>query len=189
MANTIFDFAAKLNASARPNQFRVHIIFPAPLVANSNSVKEQASFLTHTATLPSYETEDCQVFYRGRIIHEAGEKTYQQVRFGIYNSSDFAIRTAIEQWISAIHDPEIVAGITDPSQYKSNVLVEQLDRNNNTLRVYKMVGAWPASSGEISLSYQQGNEIESYDVAFYYDYFVTGGSELLDNVEYTGSAN
>lgn len=184
---TIFDFAAQLNSSARPNQFRVHIIFPSSLVTNSNSVKQQATFLTHQAQIPSYNTEDCPVYYRGRLIHEAGEKTYEQWSCTIYNSADFAIRTALEQWVSAIHDPEVVRGITDARLFKSNILIEQLDRNDATLRVYKLVGAFPNTTGTIELDYSQGSQIESMTVSFLYDYFICAGPELLDNAEYIAS--
>ena len=185
--STIFDFAAQLNSSARPNQFRVHIIFPTSLVTNGNAVKQQATFLTHRASLPSYNTEDCPVYYRGRLIHEAGEKTYEQWTCTIYNSADFAIRTALEQWVSAIHDPEVVAGITSPELYKSNILIEQLDRNDNTLRVYKLVGAWCTGTGNIELDMSNGNTVESFDCNFVYDYFIVGDSTLLENVEYSAS--
>ena len=99
---TIYDFAAQLNASARANQFRVHINFPAGLVSNGVVAKTAATFLTSQASLPSYTTEDIPVWYRGRQIHEAGEKQYEQWTCTIYNSSDFAIRTALEEWVSAI---------------------------------------------------------------------------------------
>lgn len=184
---TIFDFASQLNSSARPNQFRVHIIFPTALVENGNAVKQQATFLTNVASLPSYNTQDCPVYYRGRLIHEAGEKEYEQWSCTIYNSADFAIRTAIEQWDNAIHDPQVVAGITVPASYKSNILIEQLDRNDNTLRVYKLVGCFPASTGRIELNFQEGSTLENFETTWYYDYFTVGGKELLESAEYTGS--
>lgn len=184
---TIFDFAAQLNSSARPNQFRVHINFPAALVENGSNVKEQATFLTHQASLPSYNTSDCQVFYRGRLIHEAGEKEYETWTCTIYNSSDFAIRTALEQWVSAIHDPEVIAGITRPESYKSTILIEQLDRNEETLRVYKLVGAWPTMTGTVDLSFAENSTVEQFQTTWVYDYFIVGDKDLLDNSEYTGS--
>lgn len=177
---TIYDFAAQLNASARANQFRVHINFPAGLVSNGVVAKTAATFLTSQASLPSYTTEDIPVWYRGRQIHEAGEKQYEQWTCTIYNSSDFAIRTALEEWVSAIHDPEVVAGITDPSKYKTNIVIEQLDRNNNTLRVYKLYGAYPVQTGTIELAFEQGQQIEQFQPAFVFDYFKVGGKDLLE---------
>lgn len=180
---TIFDFAAQLNSSARPNQFRVHINFPVALVDNAANVKQQATFLTNQASLPSYNTSDCPVYYRGRLIHEAGEKEYEQWTCTIYNSADFAIRTALEQWVSAIHDPEVIAGITRPESYKGSILIEQLDRNENTLRVYKLVGAWPAQTGNIELNFQEGSSVENFTCSFNFDYFIVSDKSLLEQSE------
>ncbi len=177
---TIYDFAAQLNASARANQFRVHINFPAGLVSNGVVAKTAATFLTSQASLPSYNTEDIPVWYRGRQIHEAGEKNYEQWTCTIYNSSDFAIRTALEEWVSAIHDPQVIAGITTPQVYKSSIVVEQLDRNDQTLRVYKMYGAYPISTGQIELAFENGSQIETFAPTFVYDYFLVKGKELLE---------
>lgn len=184
---TIFDFASQLNSSARPNQFRVHINFPTALVDNGANIKEQATFLTYQASLPGYRTEDISVYYRGRIIHEAGEKQYDQWQCTIYNSADFAIRSAIEQWISAIHDPEVIAGITRPESYKSTILIEQLDRNENTLRVYKLIGAWPLDSGSIELNFSEGAQIESFQTTWSYDYFIVDSADLLTQSTYNGA--
>lgn len=63
-------------------------------------------------------------------------------------------------------------------------MIEQLDRNDQTLRVYKLVGAYPTSLGTIELGFNNGSEIESFQLEFAYDYFVVGGAEILEN---TGS--
>lgn len=183
--STIFDFAAALNSSVRPNQFRVHIVFPTAVEGSKVAAFNEVTFLTHQASLPSYNTEDCPVYYRGRIIHESGEKSYEQWSCTIYNTSDFTVRTVIENWASLMHDPSVVAGSVDPNVYKSNILIEQLDRNDQCLRVYKLVGAWPSSTGTIELDYSQGTTVESLQLQFYFDYFVVGGDELLKNVDYT----
>ena len=181
MATSIYQFSSALNASARPNQFRVHINFPAGLVSNGSSAKSAGSFLAHQTSIPGYRTNDVEVFYRGRQYHEAGEKTYEQWSCTFYNSGDFKVRTALEQWVNAINDPEVVAGVTRPDTYKSVIMVEQLDRNDQTLRVYKLVGAYPVDVGSIDLSFQEGSSLETFQASFQYDYFVVGGQELLEN--------
>ena len=184
MATSIYEFSSALNASARPNQFKVHINFPAGLVSNGATAKNAASFLIHQASLPGYTTEDIQIYFRGRQFHEAGEKQYQTWSCTVYNSSDFKVRTAFEQWVNAIHDPEVVAGITRPETYKTTVMIEQLDRNDQTLRVYKLVGAYPTDLGGIELGFENGTNIETFQLTFAYDYFIVGGAEILEN---TGS--
>ena len=196
--NNIQDFATALMASARPNQFRVHIIFPVDALIqqtitsalknlegggesfSSLNAYEQATFLTHIASLPSYNIQDIPVYYRGRQIHEAGEPEYEQWSCTIYNSSDFKIRTAIEAWSNYIHDPSIIKGQTLPRKYKSDILIEQLDRNNNTLRVYKLVNAYPLSTGRVELNFQEGTTLETFDINWVYDYFEVGNKSFLE---------
>lgn len=182
MTTNVYEFGAALQGVARPSQFRVHINFPATLVTNSTAAKKSAALLVRAGSLPAYNSEDLQMMYRGRQFHESGEPTYQPWSCTVYNSSDFAVRTALEEWFAAIHDPEVVYGITRPENYKSTILVEQLDRAGNTLRVYKLVGAFPSEVGQVQLDYESGNQAETYEVNFIYDYFVVGGTDLLDNV-------
>ena len=182
MAKTnIYDFSSHLGGAARPSQFRVHINFPSGLVDDGSSAKRAATFLTHQAQIPNYRTEDTQIYYRGRVFHEAGEPQFDPWTCSIYNSADFGVRNALEQWVNAINAPDVVTGITRPETYKGTVFVEHLDREGNTIRVYKLVGAWPSDTGTIELSFQQANEAETYQVTFTYDYFVKGGAELLES--------
>ena len=184
MATNIYDFSAHLSGAVRANQFRVYIDFPSSLVArgmipHSSTAREAATFLTNQGQLPQYTTEDTPIYYRGRVFHEAGEPTFQPWTCTIYNSTDFVVREAIEKWANAINAPSYVYGTTIPETYKGDVLVEQLDREGNTLRVYKLVGAWPSDTGAVELSFQTNNEAETFQVTFTYDFFIVGGSELL----------
>jgi len=181
MSSSIYDFSAKMVSSVRPSQFRVHINFPASLVSNANIAKNTAIFLTNQAQIPSYNTMDVEIFYRGRIFHEAGEKTYDTWTCSIYNNVNHDIRAALEEWVNEINDPEVVKGITIPSIYKTNIYIEQMDRNDNTLRVYKLVGAYPTATGNIDLNFSDQNTIENFQVTFVYDYCLVGGLTLLES--------
>lgn len=177
----IYEFSSYLGGVARPSQFRVHINFPSILVTDSNEAKHSATFLTKTASLPSYRTEPIEIFYRGRKINEAGEPTFEEWECTIINSSDFRIRKALEEWSNAIGSPDTVYGLTRPETYKGTILVEQLDRAGETLRVYKLFGAFPTATGTIELDYDNGNQVETYTPTFAYDYFTVGGKELLES--------
>ncbi len=177
----IYEFSSYLGGVARPSQFRVHINFPSTIVTDSNEAKHSAIFLTKQANLPSYRTGDVEIFYRGRRIHEAGEPEFEQWECTIINSSDFRIRKALEEWANAMGAPDTVYGLTRPETYKGTILVEQLDRAGETLRVYKLFGAFPLETGRIELDYDNGNAVETYSASFAYDYFTVGGKELLES--------
>lgn len=169
MAN-IYQFADALNASARPNQFQVHITFPVG-IADRKTV-EAATHLTCQGSIPQSTIEDIQIMYRGKQYHEAGERTYSPWQCQIYNSADFKVRSALERWSHTILAAESTAGLDVPTLYKQNITIKHLDRNGKVLRTYTLIGAYPQEVGEISLGFDQGNTIEQFPCTFVYDYFI-----------------
>lgn len=172
MANTIHNFASALRESARPNQFSVEISFPS-FVADAAGHGRDSTYLVKSATIPEVTIEDITLMYRGRQYHEAGEKTFQPWTCTIYNSANFAIRTALEEWANGIQQSTSIGGVTIPTQYKTDILIKHLNRNGTVLREYKLIGAYPTTIGQIQLDYESGNQVETFDVTFTYDYFVS----------------
>lgn len=189
--STIYNFGAALNSSVRPTQFRVSInvpqaVFDRGMIASLDGniqvgqVLNQINFLTYNANLPAYRTDDCQLYYRGRPYHESGERSYDTWNCTIYNTGDFAIRTTLERWVELMHSTNVVYGETDPRQYKGSVTIEQMDRKDNVLRVYQLIGAWISDTGSIDLSYENGTQVEYFSPTFVYDYFLVG--DTVENV-------
>ena len=166
---TIYQFRDALNASARPNQFQVHITFPKGVA--DTKVVEAATHLTCQGSIPQSTIEDIQIMYRGKQYHEAGERTYSPWQCQIYNSANFKVRSALERWSHTILAAESTAGNDRPRDYKQNVEIKQLDRNGHVLRTYKLIGAYPQEVGEIQLDFSQGNTVEQFSCTFVYDYF------------------
>lgn len=186
---SISQFAAYLNASARPNQFKIHINFP-PDISYANYVNNAALYLTCQGSIPQSTIEDIQIMFRGKQYHEAGERTYSPWTCQIYNSSDFMVRKALEQWSHSIIAAESTAGEDIPTFYKTSVVIKHLDRNGHVLRTYTLKGAYPQEVGEIQLDFSQGNAIEQFSCTFVYDYFtiedgsknsVVDSNEILTN--------
>ena len=167
---SIYQFADALKASARPNQFKIHINFPENL-DNALDANRAALFLTCQGSIPQSTIEDIQIMFRGKQYHEAGERTYSPWTCQIYNSSDFMVRKALEQWSHSILAAESTAGEDIPTLYKKSVEIKHLDRNGHILRTYILHGAYPQEVGEISLGYDQGNTVEQFSCTFVYDYF------------------
>ena len=186
MAN-INEFAYALNSSARPNQFKISITFPS-IVSGGQDAMRSGTYLVKAGTIPEVTIEDVQVYYRGRQYHEAGEKTFQPWTCSIYNSGDFKIRKALEDWANQIQNSETTAGITSPQVYKSEIKIEHLDRNGQIIAGYKLIGAFPNQIGPIQLDFESGNQLEMFDVTFIYDYFVPDDSSTIGSVTETISS-
>ena len=183
MAN-IYQFRDALNASARPNQFQIHINFPDAVLGGLDA-NRAALYLTCQGSIPQSTIEDIQIMFRGKQYHEAGERTYSPWTCQIYNGTDFKVRSALERWSHTILAAESTAGLDTPSMYKGSVEIKHLDRNGHVLRTYKLWGAYPQEVGEISLGFDQGNTIEQFSCTFVYDYFTINEelSEVRKKVE------
>lgn len=179
MAN-ISEFKAMMTGGgARPNQFRVELGFPA-FVSTGAVVGLKTMFLCKAAQLPASTVENIAVQYRGRPVNFAGERTFAPWTITIYNDVDFAVRNALEVWSNGIQNLSSTNGITNPLDYQADLNVNQLDRNGAVVKAYKFRDAYPIEIGPIALDYEAGNQIETFDVTFQYNYWETavasGGS-------------
>jgi len=164
--------AALLGGGARANQFRVTLNFPG-FVADASSAANKAQFLCTAATLPGQTINVASVMYRGREVKLAGERLFQNWQVTILNDTDFDIHNALESWMQQINNKQENSGMTNPLLYTTNMNVEQLDRNGNTLKKYTFQDAWPTSISQINLGFGQNDQVEEFQVEFAYGWFET----------------
>lgn len=170
---SIAEFKAQMiGGGARPNQFRVEIVFPQ-YVTLGVVAGQRAQFLCKAAQLPASTIETLPVLYRGRPVNFAGERTFQPWTVTIYNDTTFGIRNALEQWQSGIQNYNTTLGRTNPTDYQVDLNVHQLDRNGATIKSYKFVDAFPTSISAIGLDFETQNAIEQFDVEFTYNFFTS----------------
>jgi hypothetical protein len=176
MAN-IDDFKANLiGGGARANQFRVTITAPTGIALPGFSVG-RTSFLVKAASLPSRAITEIPLKFRGRTIYMAGDATEPEAwETTFHNDTDFMIKNAIESWSNGINDFALNTGVVSPADYQTDLTVEQLDRDNSVLKMYKFINAWPTNTGAaIELSMETESAIEEFVVTWRYQHFVTSG--------------
>ena len=170
MAN-IADFKAQMiGGGARPNQFRVELVFPS-YVSLGVVAGQRAQFLCKAAQLPASTVENIGVLFRGRPVNFAGERVFQPWSVSIYNDTTFGIRNALEQWSNGVQNYSSTNGRVEPTEYQVDLNVHQLDRNGGIIKSYKFVDAYPTTISAIALDYEQQNAIEQFDVEFQYNFF------------------
>ena len=174
MAN-IDDFKANLiGGGARANQFRV-TISPPPGIAIGLDVR-RTSFLVQSAQLPAMTLGEVEVAFRGRKIYVAGDRSFEGTwNATVINDTDFMIRNAMERWNNGINDLANNTGITTPADYQSDLVVEQLDRDDTVLKSYVFRSAYPLSVGSIDLNVTTDNELETFEIQFRYQHFEASG--------------
>ena len=170
MAN-IDDFKANLlGGGARANQFEV--IITAPLISIGPFFSNRTSFMVRSASLPGMTLGEIAVPFRGRSIYIAGDRTFDEVWTTTFlNDTDFMIRNAMERWSNGINDLVNATGVTNPSDYQTDLIVEQLDRDDKQLKSYIFRNAWPVSVGSIELTSESADAIEEFDVTWRYQHF------------------
>jgi hypothetical protein len=172
MAN-IADFKAQMiGGGARPNQFRVELVFPS-YVSLGVVAGQRAQFLCKAAQLPASTVENIGVLFRGRPVNFAGERVFQPWSVSIYNDTTFGIRNALEQWSNGVQNYSSTNGRVNPTEYQVDLNVHQLDRNGAIIKSYKFVDAYPTTISAIALDYEQQNAIEQFDVEFQYNFFTS----------------
>ncbi len=191
---TLSQFKAKLaGGAARPNLFEVSIpTFPSSVSGAWGSGDDGENgvfkFLCKAATLPASNIGDVTIPFRGRILHVAGDRTFDPWTVTIINDEDFRLRTAFERWANAMSKLDDATGVSNPSSYMSDAYVQQLGRGagiasgsndgaeSTILRTYKFYDIFPTSVAEIPLSYDTTDTPEEFDITFQVQYFTIGNS-------------
>ena len=176
MAN-IDDFKANLiGGGARANQYRVTITPPSGIAIGLDV--SRTSFLCTAAALPGATLGTFDVPFRGRIITIAGDRpAFPDWTTTFYNDTDFMIRNAMERWHEAINgfaSNRKQSGLTDAG-YQVDLTVEQLDRDETSLKSYIFRNAYPLTVSAIDLTSAEAGEIETFEVTWRYQHFEPSG--------------
>ena len=182
---TISDFKSKLTGGgARANLFEVVLTFP-DLVQPATDVLDKSRFLVKAARLPASNISPIDVAFRGRILKIAGDRTFDSWSITVINDTDFAIRSAFENWMNTINRLSDNTGVVNPADYQADCYVYQLDRDGQSLRSYRFFDTFPTQVGPIELSYDaQG--IQEFTVELQVQYLevikgvspVAGGDDI-----------
>ena len=182
---TISDFKSKLTGGgARANLFEVVLTFP-DLVQPATDVLDKSRFLVKAARLPASNISPIDVAFRGRILKIAGDRTFDSWSITVINDTDFAIRSAFENWMNTINRLSDNTGAVNPADYQADCYVYQLDRDGQSLRSYRFFDTFPTQVGPIELSYD-ATGIQEFTVELQVQYLevikgvspVAGGDDI-----------
>ena len=208
---TIHQYKSKLvGGGARPNLFEVALAFPPELTgfdetnaSGKTTPTEESRFMVKAAELPASNIGDIPVNFRGRILHVAGDRTFDPWTVTVINNTDFALRAMFENWSDGINDRQYDTAIGDPDTYQKTAEVFQLSRSTkkgekkpgensgNIIAGYKFYGIWPSQVSSIALDYGSTDTIEEFQVTFQVerwtaDYAGAGDKVAEKKTEITG---
>ena len=177
----IIDFKSKLNGGVRPNLYQVDIDFPARAIGALNgptkgSLMGETRYLCRSTSLPTHSQGLIEVPFRGRFLKIPGDRTFEAWTATFYNTSDFNLRAAFENWINIANQTDENIGVVGGlDALFTDVTVRQLSKDsaggkNSVLRTYRLVDAWPTSVGAINVAFDSNDALEEFDVEFQYQY-------------------
>jgi hypothetical protein len=188
MAHSIQDFKSALTGGgARPNLFEVTIPGSIP---GTGTLPAKFPILCKAAALPASNVASIDVPFRGRIFKVAGDRTFDTWTITIINDQDFAIRTAMENWMQFIGQYADGSGATNPNDYMKTAFVKQFRRGSanvgtgiavgnglEVVKTYKFYDIFPTNVSAIDLSYDTSDTIEEFTVEFQVQYWTPTNDE------------
>jgi len=174
MSFNVAEFRANMvGDGARPNLFEVTLIFP-PFVDNGSLAGQKVSFMGKAAQLPGSSIGTAPLFYFGRELKFAGNRTFPQWSLTVINDEDFTIRGGIESWMNSINNH--VQNLRDdvaysPTDYSTDAIVTQFGKDGTILKEYKFVGMFPIDLAPIDLDWGSNDSIEEYGITFDYQWW------------------
>ena len=185
MAFSVTEFKSNLKqGGARPSLFKVKFQYPSGIP----SPPTNSEFLVKATTIPASTIGSYDVFYHGKAIHVAGDRSFDTWDTTIINDEDFGIRDTLENWMATISNHTLntrdkdVFQANDRSEgqsakYKASLMVTQFSKAGDDLRTYVFTGAWPSALSTINLDWATASEIEEFTCTWMYDsWFVSAGT-------------
>ena len=179
MAFTVTDFKANLEqGGARPSLFSVELLFPSEI---KNVPSKLSKFFVKGASIPASTVGAYDVYYNGKAIKVAGDRTFDTWETTIINDEDFSIRIALEQWMDLIADHRLnirrklnKGEGEGPEKYKQRLKLTQWTKSGREAWHYHFIGAFPTALSAIALDWGTASEIEEYTVTWTFDRWMPG---------------
>ena len=171
------------HGGARPSLFKVDFLYPEDIKPPTI----RAEFLVKATTIPASTIGSYDVFYHGKAIHVAGDRSFDTWDTTIINDEDFGIRDTLENWMNSISNHKLNTrnkeifntSEGDIAKYKSTLKVQQFSKAGKKLRTYTFVGAWPSALSTINLDWSTASEIEEFTCTWVYDSWTIGNYASL----------
>ena len=167
-----------IKGGARPSLFQVELLFPQ--VAGIKQPTIKSKFLVKGATIPASTIGTHDVYFHGRAVRVAGDRTFDTWETTIINDEDYGIRVVLEKWMNLISThilntrKEFSTAEGQNADYKQTIKVSQYNKKGEHAHHYHFYGAFPSALSSIALDWGT-QEIEEYTCTWTYDHWLPGG--------------
>lgn len=154
---------------ARPNRFEV----------SASVLGGGLRFFAKGAQLPGATLGVMEVPYMGRNIKLAGDRVYADFELTVYMDDRGAVRKAVEAWQETALGHENNIGASAHLQYKEDVTVKLLNRQDSVIQEYKLIGCFPTEIGALDMQWDSNDTPAEFAITLAYDYYETEGGSAL----------
>jgi len=188
------DFRAQMvYDGARPNLFQCTLTFPTLALdvagtngfASGQGAGEKFTFMCRSSQLPGSTVNSVPVYYFGREVKFAGNRTFPEWTVTIINDEDFVVRNAFEKWMSGINshagnlrDPAFTQG---DGGYQQDGRVFQFAKTGEVIKSYTCIGMFPIDVSPIELDWGANDTLEEYAVTFAYQWWESSTTDAITN--------
>lgn len=174
MAFNVNAFRSNMVADgARPNLFEVNLLVP-PNVGGTSDIASIGRFMIKASQLPGSTVGSIPVYYFGREVKFAGNRSFANWSIQVINDENFAIRNYLERWMNNLNSH--VGNLRSqtalaPVSYTSDAVITQYGKTGNILKQYKFAGLFPIDVAPIDLDWGNQDTIEEFGVTFAYQWW------------------
>ena len=170
---SIDQFRKALGSGHRSNQFMVSVALPATYI--KGDAQKTLQFICYASSIPEQALGNIPVNYRGLVANYAGDPVAPDVwSVTCYNPTSFNLRKSIIAWKRAYQEEGTTKGLDEIVLSTADVYL--LGKNGNYLYQSTLYNVWPRTIGQIELSWENQNQISTFECQFSYDY-------IKDNIE------
>ncbi len=145
------------------------------LLNNGNS-NSQITFLCKGAKIPASKLTEGTANFMGRTMKFPADRSYDNWGLTVYNDGSYNLRKSFESWSNLINSYQSNVGPNNFNSYLMDWAVQPLTREGNAICTYKFIGCFPATVGEVSLSFESKSSISEFTVDLSYQYYELVGT-------------
>ena len=158
---------------ARPSLFEfVFTATPDGISTNLGS----ANLFCNVTEIPPLTVTPIERQYFGRTVKIPGEMTFGDLSTDIINTESFQVRIELEKWMDLINGNMLNTSFTDSTSMYGQASISHYQKDGTAMQTYDFVDIWPTSVGEIALSYDTANDMETFNVTWSYNYYTSLGT-------------
>lgn len=158
---------------ARPNLFEC--IVTLPNVPVGGDFEQNFTFRCRATQIPGGSIGAIPVYYFGREVKLAGNRTFGDWTVTVYNDEDYSIRYAFEAWMGGINthvgNLRIPALLSPADGYQADMAVIHYSKTGEALSTYHIRGAFPIDIEAVNLDWGANDQIEEFTVTFAYQWW------------------